>query len=92
MSSSKKVESTKDVPMEKSTLTLEMLNTEQVMLGFGCTRMTVYLRRQKQGLPFIEIPSAGKPAIRFDEADIKGWAKEKGIKFDSKKAKIKAKA
>ena len=67
---------------------MAQLNIKQIMAGFNTSDMTVYTWRQgtatRRALPH----NVGEGRrVSFDEPEVKAWAKEYGLKFDSAAAK-----
>lgn len=58
-----------------------LITERQVARGFGVTLMTVKHWRTAYGLPAYVIPGDERPAVRYDPAHVKHWAKEHGKKY-----------
>ena len=52
--------------------------TEEVAARFEVTTMTIHNWREKDGLPALTLPGAGRPAIRYIPDEVRQWAKSKG--------------
>lgn len=63
-----------------SKLPKDLLTTDQLCEIFDRTRMTIYLWRNKEDLPFIILPIDGmaKPPVRFSWKAVVGWATTRG--------------
>lgn len=57
-----------------------LLTKEAVANAFGRDDQTIDLWRRDRDLPSVDIPGrpGGKPAVRFDPAEVRAWAKSVG--------------
>ena len=54
------------------------LTNGDLELAFGCTRMTVYNRRESQNLPYVQLGDN----IRYRKSEVLLWAEENKIEIN----------
>jgi len=52
---------------------------QDVCAEYGVTPMTVHLWRTNRSMPAVVINGHGRPAVRFVPAEVRKWAKDKGV-------------
>ena len=63
-------------------LVLGLLTDHEIRQAFGRTKMTIYVWRREDNLPFIDISGcASRPTIRYNPKAVLSWALSNGRKI-----------
>lgn len=57
----------------------KLLTSNDLMVMFDVTLMTIYNWRQRKGLPYTKLAGGKKPPVRYDEGLIRHWASIHGV-------------
>jgi hypothetical protein len=59
----------------------DLWSTQDLMVRFRVTAMTIHLWRENRALPALVIPGAKRPTVRFVPTEVENWAKSNKVQM-----------